>query len=1145
MQRVDGALLFSATDLVDYVACEHLTSLEIRAELGEVLRPNLDDPALQVIARRGERHERRYLEQLRTTGASTVEISWMGSNPEGLRAAHDATVAAMRAGADVIYQAALFQGRWRGYADFLLKRDGQTALGGYGYEVYDTKLSRRAKFGALLQMCSYSELLAEIQQAEPRQMHVVLGDMRVESYRLRDFMAYFRAVKQRFEAAVLGSAEGYPEPVDHCATCTWQSVCDQRRRGDDHLSLVANMRRDQSRKLVQAGITTVAELAGSALTVKVPGIGDASLERLKHQAELQMRQRQTERVEYEVLETAGPGHGLAALPPPSPGDLFFDMEGDPFVDDGGLEYLFGVIEIQNGAPHFETFWAHDHAGEKRAFEQFIDFVMARLQKDPTLHVYHYADYEASALRRLMGRHATREAEVDQLLRGRVLVDLYAVVRQGLRVSQESYSIKKLEPLYMEKRDDAIKDAASSIVAYEQWLETGDQTQLDEIRDYNEIDCISTWKLRNWLEAQRDELGARLGAPLARPDLLDLAPSDEQIDAQARTAELVEALTHGVPTDLNLRTGEQQARWLLAQLLEWHRREDKPGWWAYFERIAATDEDLVEDNEAIGGLIYEGAPREEARSMIHRYRFDPAQEHKIFVGDKPHDPRTRKSAGEVVFIDDGAGILHLKRGKGSTAPHPSAVIPGTPIGTSVLRQAIERVARWVSESGLEGPGPFQAAMRLLMRQPPVVAGHTTGAPLVREGESPSAAARRLVMGLDGSCLPIQGPPGSGKTYTGALMILDLVKAGKKVGICAPTHRAIGHLLEAVSAAAEREHIQLQIFQKAGEGERCRASMVHATDKNAGIDQALATGKAEIVAGTAWLFAREQLEGVLDVLFIDEAGQLSLANTVAIAGAARNLVLLGDPQQLAQPSGGAHPPGADQSAMGHILKTAATMPPELGVLLDTTWRLHPGICMFISDIAYDGRLQPHSDCAVQRLHGDEPLGGAGLRHLPVVHVGNRSASNEEAERVAWVVNAVHGRQWTDQHGRTRPLDLNDVLVVSPYNAHVSRLQRVLPDGARVGTVDKFQGQEAPVVVFSTASSSAEDIPRGLDFLFSLNRLNVAISRARGVAVLITSPMLLQAQCRTPDQMRLLNAFCRYVELATIVTADGPPKRLGAGR
>jgi uncharacterized protein len=401
--------------------------------------------------------------------------------------------------------------------------------------------------------------------------------------------------------------------------------------------------------------------------------------------------------------------------------------------------------------------------------------------------------------------------------------------------------------------------------------------------------------------------------------------------------------------------------------------------------------------------------------------------------------------------------------------------------------------------------------------------------VADGEDPGAVAVRLAVTLDHGCLAVQGPPGSGKTHTGARLVLELVRAGRRVGVTANSHKAITNLLDLLCASAERAGVRLDVLQKASEDGRCAHPMVRQAANNAEVEAALRAGAVHVVAGTAWLFGRQTLEGALDTLVVEEAGQLSLANVVAMGGAARNVVMLGDPRQLSQPSKASHPPGAERSALEHLLGDHETIPADLGVFLSTTRRLHPHLGRFISDAFYGSRLLSHESCARQVLGGRAPLAGAGLRWLPVAHAGNRNASAEEVEAVVGLVNDLVGRPWTEAAGPTRMLELADILVVAPYNAQVARLAAALPSGARVGTVDKFQGQQAPVVLYSMAASSAEDVPRGLEFLFSPNRLNVALSRAQGLAVLVCCPALLRPSCRTVEQVRLANALCRLVEVA----------------
>lgn len=542
MQQLDGSLVLSPSDLTGFAACEHLTQLDLAVARGERERPEGHDLELEIIARAGTTHETAALDELAAEGRTIVEIVCDESSRAALLLAEADTVAAMLAGAEAIYQATFFDGTWRGHADFLLRVDESSDLGDWSYEVADAKLARRVKAAALLQMSAYSEQVERLQGRAPTRMHVFTGDGERHAFRVADYAAHYRALKARYEALVLGPpVDTYPDPVEHCGVCRWADPCDERRHGDDHLSIVAGMRRDQIRKLTAAGITTTTGLAGAEPGLRILGMGEATSERLRRQAELQVRSAGCEPPLYAVLapddlEAGGPERGFAALPAPSPGDLFFDMEGDPFALDGGLEYLFGVVEMVGDTPEYHSFWGHDRAGEKEAFEAFIDFVSHRLARDPGLHIYHYAPYEPSAVRRLMGAHGTREDEVDALLRGRVFVDLYHVLRQSVRVSTESYSLKKIEALYMQRPPGEVMTAASSIVAYEKYLETRDNAVLHDIASYNRDDCESTRLLRDWVEDRRRDAEARFGE-IPRPEEREPEPPEALAAREKELAEL--------------------------------------------------------------------------------------------------------------------------------------------------------------------------------------------------------------------------------------------------------------------------------------------------------------------------------------------------------------------------------------------------------------------------------------------------------------------------------------------------------------------------------------------------------------------------------------------------------------------------------
>ncbi|HEY3165017.1 MAG TPA: TM0106 family RecB-like putative nuclease [Candidatus Limnocylindrales bacterium] len=1148
-KHADGSVVVSATDLVGFLECGHLTTLELGRVDGLWERPpQRTDPEVVLLQERGDAHELAYLERLRSEGRTVHVGTKEGlTTPDQLRAAEAETVAAMRRGVDVIYQATLFDGRWRGHADFLLRVDGPSDLGDWHYEVADTKLARSVKGSALLQVCVYSERLATVQGRVPERIHVVTGDSETHTLRLDDFSAFYRAVKQRFEARVFGEGRReppptYPDPVDHCRVCVWFPTCIDRRRDDDHPSIVAGMTRAATQRLQEAGLPTRRLLATLDPAATVPDLNARTLRRLREQARIQVAGEDQRALLYELIEPIPdePGRGLALLPEPSPLDVFFDIEADPWIENGGLEYLLGVATLDTGEPVYRPLWGHDRAGEKAAFEAFVDLVMDRLDRDPGMHVYHYAGYESGAIKRLMQRHGTRVDEVDRLLRGGILVDLFNVVRQGIRASVESYSIKRIEKFYLPARQGPVTEAGFSVVAYETWLRDRDDGHLTDLADYNRDDCVSTWMLRDWLEARRTEAIER-GWPMDRPAIEDGLPREKQTEQQAETQRRIDELTADVPADRMTATPDQRDRWLLAQLLDWHGRDSKPEWWNFYRLNELGVDDLIDSGEGLGGLAFE-ADLEEAGigARVRRYRFPP-QDHRIKVGRPAIEPDGEKGrdAGEVRAIDDIAGTIDLYRTASKLDRHPVALIPGKPIPTNVQRDALRRIADDVLQRGLDptdGSQRLRAARDLIARVPPRLAslgGRPTASLVRRDGEDPLAAAVRLALDLDHGVLPIQGPPGTGKTWTGARMIASLVKAGRRVGITAQSHRAITNLVDKASEAFVEAGQPFAAVQKSdGEAGSARTG-VRVVDDAKEVAPLLLGGQFPIAAGTVWLWARPEMAEAVDVLFVDEAGQLSLANTLAAAGAARSLVLLGDPNQLPQVSQGLHPEGAGASALEHLVGDALTVAPERGLFLPTTYRLHPDVDGFISEIFYEHRLGTDPSTARQALAGNPPVGGTGIRWRPVVHDGDESSSVAEAEVVVDAIEDLLGREWVDRDGRPRRLGIEDIVVVAPYNAHVAAIQscanRRLGRPARVGTVDRFQGQEAPVAIYSMAASSADDAPRGMSFLYDGHRLNVAVSRAMGLAIVVASPDLLLVAPHGPEQMRRANAICRLVEIA----------------
>ncbi|MDH2353342.1 TM0106 family RecB-like putative nuclease [Bradyrhizobium sp. SSUT112] len=1129
MYKVAGTLNLSAGDLVGHLNCRYLTSLDLKVVDGELDKPKIWDPVLEVLAERGTLHEREFVEHLEADGRTATVVEGVGVDANSLAA----TSAAMARGDAIIVQGALQAGRWNGRADILTRVETPSRFGSWSYEVIDTKLARQTKGSTILQISLYSDLLSEIQQAEPTSALVVTPgtNFMPETYRVADYAAYYRHVRRSLEEAVSGPLSGsvYPEPIDHCEICRWRRHCDERRRADDHMSLVAGISKSQMGELERNGVETMAALAALPMPLQWrPERGNVkSFEKIREQARIQVQGRESAAVLYETLPPIA-GFGLSRLPEPSQGDIFFDFEGDPFVGDGGLEFLFGyTYSDEGGQPRYVGDWASNRQEERIAFERFVDFVTDRLKTYPDLHIYHFAPYEPAAMKRLMGRYATRENEVDSLLRAEIFVDLYSVVRHAIRASVESYSIKKLEPLYSFVRAVPLDDVGAVMARTQARLELSDAAGIPEsdkeaIRGYNRDDCSSTDALRRWLEAVRADVIAG-GAIVDRP-----APGTSEVSAELgewhkKVAALVGRLTEDVPDDVAERSSEQQARWLLAFMLDWHGRENKAVWWDYFRLRDLSAEDLLHERDGLAELTFLQQVGGTAKAPIHRYRF-ALQDTDIRVEDKLHSIGG-DDFGRVVAMSLDDRTIDIKKRGDTASLHSEAVFTHSFIGTQVLADALMRIGEYVADHGIVGEGDHRAARDLLMAAAPRLVGQQFQV----DGETTMQAAIRTALNLDSSVFPVQGPPGAGKTYTGARMIYALAKEGKKVGITANSHKVVRNLLDEVVSTASQQSLPFECIQKPSEKEDDLPGLRFTTDNGAFLD---ALDSVCMVGGaTAWFWARPDAAQIVDVLFIDEAAQMSLANVLAVSQTARSIVLLGDPRQLEQPIKGSHPDGVDVSSLDHILGAHATVPPDRGLFLPETWRLHPQICSFNSEMFYDGRLHPHPGLENQKITSTGRLAGAGLRYLPVAHDGNQSSSREEADAIRDLVSEIlgTGTTWTDRDGVEAPVGLSEILIIAPYNAQVFELQERIP-GARIGTVDKFQGREAPIVIYSMTTSSYLDAPRGMEFLYSANRLNVATSRAKCICVVVASPRLFEVECRTPRQMQLANAFCRYLELAT---------------
>ena len=1113
--------LITPSKITAWLECAHFLTLQNQVDAG---RLQVDFQAMgslaELLVRKGAVHERNCLQDLEDRGLYVHQVP--GRNPDETFLQWVERIGnPMEEDYDVIYQMPFAHDGIRGIADFLIRVE-DSGPGFCSYEPIDAKLTRsEGKPGHVLQLCFYADALEALTGLAPRQMHLWLGSAQQESLIVDQFRPYWRRLRRQLVTLLdqeLAEETTRPEPCDHCDYCDFNSTCQSRLRSEDSLVYVANIRSKDRRRLEGAGVHTVVELADHQGPVE--DIHEENLERLSRQAALQVKSRAyLDRAP--VFELVAPGedpvygHGFDLLPAADAGDVFFDFEGHPFwTPKDDLFFLSGLYyRDRAGEWTYDARWAHTLDEQALMIKDLVEFFARRRIQYPGMHVYHYNHTERSSLERL-----TRGTETESLFRQidetGIFVDLFIVAKNAVLVGTESYGLKHLERLSGFERRGGIEQGAGAVVEYEQYMATKDQSLLDEIARYNEDDVAATLALREWLVANRP-------ADIPWRDAF-IAEDSTEFDTDA----LVEGLKA---------YGPHSPEHLLGDLLNYWRRERSANVTPKFAQAASDFAELYGDRDYIANLRLEGFEEVESRGQVVKnaifswpdQTLDPSfadRKNMLFTGvgvERGYcyvpeiDLAARRLKMRWRERDETSGALP------STMTYDDYVNPGEKPG--VLVHLAEQLLRPSSD---DPASPVSLA--LLARE----------LPRFRPGGGPAGGvfsddldeALSWVGDLDQSFVAIQGPPGTGKTFSGSHIVYKLIKSGRRVGITAMSHNAIDNLFAATH----------ELFAERGELASLRAIRYGvARPSDGGLDgvkylksgaQQVENERFNLIAGTTWLWSRPGIRPFpVDVLIVDEAGQLALADAIASANGARNLVLLGDPLQLSQVAQAEHPDGSGASVLEHILGEHATIPSDQGVFLSETRRMHPDVCRFISSQIYEGRLSSHVSCESQSTQF-----GTGLRWLKVHHSERSTESIEESDAVAEQISTMLGTSWTNHLGETRALRADDFMVVAPYNDQVRLLQRRFARvdelaGVQVGTVDKFQGREAPVVFFTMTTSSGEDMPRGPEFLFSRNRLNVAVSRARCLAYLVCTEELLNSRARTIDEMRLIGTLSAFVDYA----------------
>lgn len=1154
---------YSPSDMILYMRSQFASwmerfKIERPTEASKI--PLDDDPMMTLLANKGTLHEQNYLSALKVQHRDDQIVIIDKTKGQ----AEQDTLDAMKKGYKVIYQGCLCRDNFIGYVDFLIRHDGHSALGDYYYQPCDTKLTKTVRPYFLMQLCAYCWILEKAQGRLPEECSLVLGNQEIEIFRVQQCYAYFNYLKDdflSFQSNFSVDENQRPDPAFCNDFGRWETYAKTLLNEMDSLAIVANIRKSHIKKLNKAGIATLSALVETEKSY-ISGVSEVTFSKLKAQAKIQKQSKGKDTPNFEVIEHDN-GKGLSALPPASPLDVYFDIEGHPLVN-GGLEYLWAVSYIDADAPKgkqyaYKDWWAHTEEQEKHAFELFIDWVYERWQQDSKMYIYHYASYEVSAIRRISNRYNTQTEKVDELLRNNVFVDLYKIVKNGLLIGEPSYSLKNIEHLYRRKRETAVASGDESIVFYEKWRESGgvekwcqdeqgyaswlstdsfdwdNWPELKQIREYNIDDCESTLELVGWLRTQVDKHNIQY---------IDFNVDDkvkERTEAQEKYSEKKAALQARQQSLLKrfqdaAHLYDDPKAHLLNDLIEYFIRESKAKAWEYFDRLEKSYAELFDD-ECVIVDVKVIQRYEENGKVIVECDFDdtqPIRKDKFKAGNiLEHDLKVDAVKFETKE-DKTILILTMRESEASRLPETFSILGKDPfIDTTKLEHKICDVAEKYFNQG-KIDGPLEAIMS---QSSPVFQGNQDFLPITRslypENEPYINAIIDAVKNMDNTCLCIQGPPGAGKTYTAEHVIKALLAEGKRVGILSNSHAAIMNLMEPLLGE------QVNILKIAGLGSNQAefqekypkeqyANFTYRTSFDFTKKQPYSI--FQLVGATAYALCDDEAwSNPLDYLFIDEASQVSLAHLVGVSGAARNIILMGDQMQLEQPTQGAHPGKAGLSCLQYFLGDHAVIPEELGIFLERTFRMHPAVCEPLSKVVYEGKLV--SDAATQNQAIVIPKPEAihqqnGVIWVPVAHEGNTQCSQEEVDHIKKLIKELLTGTYRDKHQKTQPMTEIDILVVAPYNMQVNLLKEHLPEGIRIGTIDKFQGQEAPVVIISMGVSDVNESSRGLDFVFDINRLNVAVSRAKALAIIVSNQDLYKCQVNSILQLESTSFFCSLI-------------------
>ena len=1110
---------YSATKLKFFINNRDLI-IELKEKLLD-LKPSEKTIIDNLRIKKGLDHEAEYFKQLskKYKKVKNIKILKNLSIEEKINETNDA----LKNGYDLIYGGWLKSKNWIGELDFLeINNAVKSNLGNWSYEIIDTKYTSKVKGDHIYQGCLYSLLLFEIQGIHSNNFYIVLKDFNKVAVKLSEVYESFLFHKDSFENFIKNELhKKIIEKISHCSFQDLQEFCENERVKSKHLNQIYGTNKINIKKLNKAGIYNYVELAKLDPKKNIEKLKDDTKIKLINQAKLKIESEEKGYPIFDIKEenkTLNKGFNL--LPEPSECDLFFDIEGVlDYVFDGKLEYLFGIYYEEGGEKIFKTFWAHNKEEERQSVIDFFSFTKAHFKKYPKAKIYHYAHYEITALERLTSLYKIHDIDYDHYLHLSRFVDLYKVVRNAIFISGKSYSIKEIEKYYPFRRTGEIQKGDVSEEYYIRYIETGKKSFLKEIEDYNKQDCESTFKLRKWLLKIKPE------------DTKFFVPEKENIELRPYEEILIEYRKKLNDSKIkNTNIGK-----ILSDILGYYQRELKPSWREFYSRKDLSHEELVDDRECIGNMKL-ASIFQEKKSYVYLYKFSE-QEHKLKEKKRAiiannTDPDRSDFAGTIQELDQIKRTVILKKGISKEQKKLPKVLS---IGEGLMQhKRFENLNNNIykfCDNILDNKDGYNAIKSFLNKDIPRIKGLKHGDKIIKS-ENFDEEIPKIILNLQDSYIFLQGPPGSGKSFQSGNAIVEILKKNKRVAVTGNSHKVIHNVLEKVEKIAIKQNFSFKGLymgnidddEKFFDGKLIKTERVKDPFINA-----LRENKIHLFAGTKFHLAQSYYQKEIDYLLIDEASQLSVADLVSLGGVAKNIILVGDQQQLGQPTKGNHPNESGKSVLEYLLDGKDTISKERGIFLNTTYRLHPNINNYISENFYDGRLITNTKNQNRKIEykKDSLIKSEGIHTILMNHSDRSQTSEEECEVIKKLMNQLIGCDYTDYDNSKRKLTIEDFLIVSPYNAQVNFLKARLEKGVQIGTIDKFQGSEKIISIISMTSSSIEDLSRNKKFFFNRNRLNVGISRAKCCSIILFNQKLLEPPPKTHDEFKLINNFQKLLK------------------